>query len=761
MRRLLLAAIVLVSLATGLLVWRIQGTGPGDATAVVVPPNPPAPRPEPSLAPQQRTPTERGRRAPAAEVGAPADLTNRQDAPSVIRILLLDPKGDPWPGVGLRVLSRSEDGEFDLYATTDRAGMIATDIDDPRQIELIGLDEGPDGLYAEGPFESAPDRPQVVVVKAPRTAQVAGIVRDEEGRPIPRARVEMEPEPVLGLDPFVGSFHAWKSEVDADADGRFALEISEGCFAFTPDMDGFDPGEIAFACLSADAPTVVDLTLQGASRELQVEVHSGGKPLGASVLVTATRAPAPAPRDRVLRDPLSIQRGGERRGASTYAVAISRDGDWSLVVSLAKGFADATVPVGPNDQRIVVDLRPPEREAHIVWARGTVSSNGGTPLPAEIAVFHGSDLEWASVGRTDVAGRFEIDLDSRETDPVFILAREPGFGSAGVGPIDLDRLPTSIDLVLRPERIISGIVVGPDGAELATRVSIHPSSGIFAPLSPAATPAPERFLDMIEPVLGSDGEAREDGSFVFRDLSEGWYEIWARAQDESLGLPPACVVAKAGERNLRIVLGSGLERFVALSGVIREAGTARPVAGARVAAGLARGGVWRSADVFSGEDGSYSIPGCPTEALLLYVDAPEHAIFASQIGPFSPGTREMDVDLPPARTLRLLALDSSGAPFSGLFVSAADAHGKPIALRDAAGHSADEDPMLTDLAGRADLHGLPAAAVVVVVGRRADDGRVVTNAAYQAPNAAQPERKEFRFDLRVSVDPVQRIVLPR
>jgi hypothetical protein len=29
------------------------------------------------------------------------------------------------------------------------------------------------------------------------------------------------------------------------------------------------------------------------------------------------------------------------------------------------------------------------------------------------------------------------------------------------------------------------------------------------------------------------------------------------------------------------------------------------------------------------------------------------------------------------------------------------------------------------------------------------------------PDEAQPERKEFRFDLRLAVDSVQRVVLPR
>jgi len=179
-----------------------------------------------------------------------------------------------------------------------------------------------------------------------------------------------------------------------------------------------------------------------------------------------------------------------------------------------------------------------------------------------------------------------------------------------------------------------------------------------------------------------------------------------------------------------------------------------------VAAGLPRSDAWRSADVYSHEDGTYSLPGCPTETLFLYVDAPEHAIFASEVGPFTPGPHEFDIDLLPQRTLRLLVLDASDSPLPGVFVSAVDAQGKRIPLRDAAGHG-DDDLALTDLAGRVDLRGLPAGPVAVLVGRPEDGSLAVANAPYRMPDEAQPERKEFRFDLRLAVDSVQRIVLPR
>lgn len=762
MRNLLVAAILLLGLATVLVAWRIRvgidsaraTTSQTNAGAAVSPASS-------DLAPQARAPPSRGHRTAAEPDLSSISTDSRATAADGIRILLLDAEGNPMPGMVMDVRWLGEEGELDLQATTDTAGMLATDIADASRIEGIAIDNGFGGLYADGPFETAPGRPHVVVVRVPPIAQVGGFVRDDEGRPIPGARVEIDPEPVLGLDPFVVVFHPMRCEAVTGPEGSFALPIPESCIAMTPDADGFDVGEISFACVEAETPTLVELVLQGASREITVEVCAAGVPLEEAVLVTASRAEAPAHESRVLRDGVRIDRGGERIGPSTYAVRISRDGDWSVAVTLAQGFADARVPVSPKEDRIVVDLRPPLPDPHLLTVRGTITDVRGAPLLAEVVIVHGRDFDWSYRGRSNDTGRFEIEMDSRTVEPVFLFARAPDLGTAGVGPIDRARLLERIDLVLRPAMSISGTVMGPDGTPLAARVSLHPSRGLFA--TPSGGEAPKGFFDDTFDLFGfeeGEPESAEEGAFSFRGLSAGTYEIWASAKDRTLVLPPGCAVAEAGARDLRIVLGSGLERFVTLEGVIREAGTGRPIAGARVAAGLVRGGPWRSADSFSAEDGSYALPGCLVEALALYVDARGRPVYESEIRPPAPGIHHFDIELLPQRTLRILVLDASGAPLPGRFVSVADARGKPIALRDAKGHGGEE-VLATDLRGRVDLHGLPAAEIVVRVGKRVDGGSFVTNVAYQAPNEKQSDPVETRFDLRVAVDSIQRIVISR
>jgi len=749
MRRILPAAALLLALAAALLAWRIRPGSAGEAARGRGDDGDPAARATAELAAAPRASADRGRRreAPGARPEAVAEPAG--GASSGLSILLLDPEDRPMPGQVLDVawLGDPGEGEFQLRGTTDAEGLLAAAIPDARRIEGIALEEGSDGpsLWADGPFEAAPDRPTVVVVQLPRPARVSGIVRDEQGRPVAGARVEVEPEAALGPVPFVEPFQPPKAEAIADAEGRFSLATRAGCVALTPAADGYDASEVALACLAADATTALDLVLQGSSRTLQVEVRAGGRPIESPVLVTALR-PDGSPSAAGLREPLRIDRGAVRVTPSLYSVGISRDGDWTIVVSVAKGFAEARVPVPPGDERLVVELRPAAPDPRLVHVRGTVTSEGGAPVAAEVELRRGPDFDWGTSGRSDELGRFDLELLPEPPATVFLAARARGFGRATLGPIELDRLPASVDLVLGPERTIAGVVLDPDGRPIAAHATIRGTAS-----SPIG-------FDVEPPAEGAD--VGEEGAFSFVGLPPGKFAVFAVADDRSRRLPPGCAVAEAGEQDLRITLGSGLEGFASIEGTVREAGTGSPIAGARIAAGTARGGGWSSGDAYSAEDGSFALRGCPSEVLTLHADAAGHALFETAIGPLPPGRRALDLELQPARTLRLLVVDPAGAPRPGVFVSAVDADGGPILLRDAAGHAGD-DSAITDLAGRVDLHGLPATKVAVLVGRSAGGDRFVTNAAYEVPNEAQPERLEVGFDLRLQVDAVQRIVLTR
>jgi len=747
-RKLLPAAVLLLGLATVLLVWRVRANiDAAKASAARMNDSPPVRSAPGDLAEPTSIPTSRGRRADAAPLPTSKAADSRETAPDGIGILLLDPEGAPMPGIPLDVIWLADGGEFHLEETTDGDGMLATDIEDPLRIEGVVFGEELHGttLAAYGPFESPPDRPRTVVLRVPSLARLVGTVRDELGRAVARAHVEVEPVSVLGLEPFVGSFTPAKCETDAGDDGTFSLAMPACCAAITAAAEGHDASENALACLEAGAPTKVDLVLQSSDRELRVEVRAPGAPIDRPQLVTAIRAGDPT-----AGEPLEIQRGADRVGPSEYLVRISRDGDWRILVTPGDGLENASVPVGPQDERIVVALRSRQPDPHLLVVRGTITTDGGAPLSANIAVLRGPDFEWGSTGRSNDSGRFEIEIDPASAEDLFLLAGEPGYGMTGVGPFGTARLEAPFDLVLRPEKSISGTIVGPDGAALAARVSIHPSKEIFAPVSSPGADASKGFYDTTFDPFGfeiGEPQGAEEGAFSFRGLSDGRYEIWATAKDPALRLPPGCAVAEAGAQDVRIVLGSGLERFASIEGVVREAGSGRPIAGARLAAGLARSEGWRSADVRTGADGSYSIPGCPIAALTLYVDASGYAIFRSETRPAAAGIHALDIELLPARTLRVLVVDPTGVPLHGRFISAADAGGKTIVLRDALGNGGD-DGMVTDLRGRVDLHGLPAAELSVIVGKREDDG-------------PQPDRQEFRFDLRLGVDSIQRIVLLR
>ena len=745
MRRILVVAAALALLLVLALAWRMReperGAGPTAPVAAAGEPNAAAAPLTALVRPSRRT--------EAAPAPPPADEGALAARPDGITILLLDAAGKPLPGKGLAVYWLEEGRELVVEGRTDASGSLATPIAAPDLLEGMVLEDS--ALHAYGPFESAPDRPDVVVVRCPGFARLEGVVRDETGQAVAGALVEIEPQPVLGLDPYVGSFVVERRDAETDAYGRFEVALAEGCFALAPAAEGFDAAEVALPCLAAGTATIVDLVLQGSDRKVEVEVRANGKRLSEPVLVTPTRAADPPPTSGILRDRFAIERKSESAGESVYLARLSRDGDWSVTVTLARGYADALrVPIGPADDRIVVDLRKPEPPRGAAWIRGTVSTQAGRPVSAEVVLFHGVNLDYATIVRSDVAGAFAIEIDPREPGPLFLLAREEGHGAAGAGPIEPARPPTSIDLVLGSERRITGVVAGPDGVGVPARLSLQPARTFFTPLLPTGGPPPEGFFDE---AVGA--ETDEEGAFSFRGLSEGAYEIRARAKDPDLGLPPACVVAQAGDGELSIVLGAGLERYATLAGTVRESGTGRPIAGARVAAGLVRGGAFRSEDSFTGEDGRYFLRGCPAEPLEVFVDAPGCAYLRLDAGPYPPGEHALDLEVLPERTLRLLVVDSSGTPVAGVYVSAADASGKPILLRNG------DDVLVTDLAGRVDLRGLPAAEVLVTAGRRGEEHRFVANAAYQAPDAAQPQAREQRFDLRIPLAGVPRIVLER
>jgi hypothetical protein len=685
-----------------------------------------------------------------------------------LSILLLDPRGKPLPDVGISVSWRRGEGDYvEVTGTTDGAGILPTAVPDPREIEGIQLAEELRGfrLFAGDPFEVSPERPGVVAVRIPGDAAICGTVRDLEGRPIASASVEIESAPALGMEPYLRTFGFMKTATESAADGSFRFATLEGCFAITATAEGFDATEQAYVRLAPGGdPPVVDLALAGAERELRVIVRASGQlprgPTQVRAWTAVASGPAPSGTDaRILRESIPVQRSGVPDDPGNYRLRISRAGTWTVGVS-SQGYADAQQPVPPRSDEIVFDLARQPENASRVAIRGRVTTPGGPVDRVKVQALLGRDLEPEACVTADASGSFEVEVERTAASVAFLIVERSGFARAGVGPIPLAKPPLSVDVVLEPELSLSGIVVDELGRPASAVIDLRPPWTFFRPLAGAQPAARTGFLDRPVGIESFYAYAAEDGRFRIEGIAPGEHELWIEPDDPLL--PPARVVARAGEEDVRIVLGKGLEDLFAIWGTVRDGLTGMPVAGVSVVAGSTVSAARREGRSRTDPEGRFRIAGCtPGARLAVGVDADGYAYFQTEPRVFLARDLPLALEILPARTLRLLVVDLRGEPLAGIYVSAADAKGRAIELRDAWGHR-DEEVAVTDLAGRVDLRGLPGSEIAAIVGRRSDgEDPVVTNAAFQTQNASQPPAMRVRFDLRKTLPGVQRVVLAR
>jgi hypothetical protein len=186
----------------------------------------------------------------------------------------------------------------------------------------------------------------------------------------------------------------------------------------------------------------------------------------------------------------------------------------------------------------------------------------------------GRELERVEV---DEAGAFAVRVprpDPRGPDgrPIELVARAPGRGAVCLGDVE----PV---VVLFPEARIEGAVIEADGAPIVGAVV-------------SASQPPNRTA------TGADGR------FVLAGLAPGRVSIEARLPGAS-SWPTATVAVGPGETSRDLLLAA--EPFRRIAGVVVDADSSQPVAGARLSG------------VIAGADGSFVLERASTETFALWV----------------------------------------------------------------------------------------------------------------------------------------------
>ncbi|AGC41482.1 hypothetical protein MYSTI_00123 [Myxococcus stipitatus DSM 14675] len=395
-------------------------------------------------------------------------------------------------------------------------------------------------------LEEEQDRAEVTV-RLGTLFRVVGTVRDEAGKPIPDALVEMSPaQEVLRTR----SIHATTKE-----DGGFVLDRAPlDRMSFSAWAEGFQQTEPQSLVVTADMPPV-DFVMKRAFVVEGIVTDPEGKPL-AEALVTGVK------RERALR-PLH-----ERPSESPYEQSETADSYTNeqghfllnltepglhLITPEAEGFVGASVEVEAPARDVRLVMNPGAR------LQGLVVDARGEPIPEVTLTLHDAKEKemLVSMGPSDEHGRFSV--GGLPAGGPYLLVAE--FEVGGVHrtslPVELrDRETTKVTVRMNTGLSVSGIVVDEAGIPVAD-VGVHGAS-LEQTL---ARMAEESVSDSVVPSIATtDAQGRftlhhvPPGSCRLMIQKQGYVLRGEPASDEEPAPHEPQVLVPAGATGVRLVL---------------------------------------------------------------------------------------------------------------------------------------------------------------------------------------------------------------
>ena len=555
--------------------------------------------------------------------GVPLELALRPGAD--LRVKVVDASGRPVPGLTLEASFRPSDGQSTRHLRTrtasDGAGRLA-------------LEAG--GTVAFNPPEGwAFAGSREVTVRAGATAQATLVVAtpgvldvevlDREGRPLEGARVGLGfGDDLLAQLPDDLERSLKERTSTTDATGRVRIM-------------NLLPGE--YRVSSWDF------------------AHGTGKAVGrVPGRVTVRLDESPVVRGRVedaSRQPVARARVSLRREAHTVTAQSGDDGTFRVAVEPGTWEVAATVPGGAEPEgRVVVEAAP--RQVHAVTlrvtrprpVRGVVVDAQGRPVAGAVVT------SWPA-GAADPMRRrrprfrgypgAEPELRSGP-DGTFVLSAPGELDVSAQGPgVESDEPARSregqVRVVVQPRPVVTGRVLGPDGA-----------------------PLPSAYV----------GAARvgEDGSFRVTLYRGAPATLSVRAP----GLPARTVQPKVPDEPAVVAVGDvRLEEGSALSGQVLDS------AGAALKSTRVRATDLETGDVEHApvrDDGSFLFAVLPRRPMKVLAEADRHAAAAATA---TPGGAPLKLVLRRLATLTVEVRDAKGGPVSGALLQLT---GPPDPARD-------------------------------------------------------------------------------
>jgi RNA polymerase sigma-70 factor (ECF subfamily) len=504
---------------------------------------------------------------------------------------------------------------IDLPVSTDAEG----------RFELRGLKPAKYSLSAEAEGGSARAEEIAhdalgVELRFRATNRVSGIVRDKStGKPVADARVSIDFETRdIGPSRVISMSQGFQGSVRTDAEGRFTFaDLSAGAQSFGVESAQHAPAR----CGPFDIPVGgrSDLVLElvpGVELVVEVRAAADQRPIAdaeVELFVPAPRVESPAAEPGVRNVTISrritatphrapieetVSGLGERKKLRTDAAGIARFGglearDYELVASHPEH--------APAQQEVKLRAEGANRAQVALHRGGTLTGRalafGGAPLGDREIVAEAQDArrKGAHRAKTDAEGRFRFD----HLAPGAYRAR---FASSGgeafvAGDMAFAFATDQSESQKAPEGVEASIVEG-QTTEIELRQSPRASLQVRVldegrPIADARvevkkkTGGPEipNFLG------GSSGRPTDaEGLVLFEDLEPGLYKVsWGPASAPIRDEKELELLAETKE-TLEVDMPGGI-----VAGVVEDAATRRPVAGARVEIQKAGGGGARRA----------------------------------------------------------------------------------------------------------------------------------------------------------------------
>ncbi len=572
-----------------------------------------------------------------------------------LRFRVLDGEGGrPVEGAWVHAQVSGEDGaswSASVQGVTDGAGGAAfAGLPPGRVCQWSAVKEG--AVAAKMEVNAAwptllPDRETVVDAVLPPGGRVRGIVRGEDGAPLPGA--EAYAAPVSG--DYADWFHGVSGR--AGPDGSFVLAgLHPGPFTLGARERGFIEGEGIRVEVPSGGEVGQDIVLRRGAVIEGTAVDEAGRPvkglqsslqdLGGDLVWGFPKAPSDAEG--------RIQIEGVSPGRE-YRMKVSGSSGESGV-SGPFAVADAVHPVAVRvtvlagaavSGRISVEGGPLPKAA---WVSLDGWDFGGSPYPEDAS---------APVAAVKDDGTFR--MEGVPPGKHYLRAAADGFLAGDCPEIEVSagQVLEGVAVPLVPEAILQGRVVDTEGRPLAgaaVRAQWHRPDWLGGDRNP------------IEYSLRA--QSGEDGRFAVRRLREGEYEILVRLD----GWFPGYALGNAPGAEAAVVL----HPTDAIAGVLLAASSGTPLPGIPVRSRQETGSLGQSHQVKgeSRQDGTFLLEGLdgarPCDLLVGKeddIDPGTRGLLPAEVQDIPVGTRDLRVMLSPGLSISGTVLDEEGRPIGG------------------------------------------------------------------------------------------------